>query len=522
MFRALSRAETSIGEETLASWLLDPPTVDETRARQAAARELMTRPELIEELAVQGKRAESRGRTEDPLVVWAEAPTELPVRGGAVELPPAAKRRAPLVAAARVLVPLTMALFAASPLLASVKPFLARAYLVPLGLQLVVLAMLFGPVSRMVNFVTSRESPFGRFGKLFALIEASKFESPLLTTIADTLRGDGSSPPASAEIARLERAVGFADLRHNTLIHIVANVGLLYDLWCALALERWRSRSGRRARKWLRALGSLEAISSLAVYAAEHPTHVWPEVIDGEPFFDVDELGHPLLATGRCVPNSLRLDAPGRSILVTGSNMSGKSTWLRSMGICAVMAMAGSVVCAKQARLARVRVYTSMRIRDSLEQGVSHFYAELLRLKGVQDAVHADHRVLFLLDEILHGTNSRERTAGARSVVLDLTRRGAIGAVSSHDLGLVGLEAESGGGIENKHFSDQIEGGTMTFDYKLREGVVRSTNALRLMRLVGLAVDDAEPSSDPSVDAPDEASGAVAASVANGSRVEKA
>ncbi len=499
LFRALSRAETSIGEETVAKWLLDPPsTVAETIARQEAAKELMSKPELLEELAVRARRAESRGRAEDPLVAWAEAPAELPVSDDAPEI---AKKRAPIVLIARILVPLTLLSFFASPFLASIKPFLGRAYLAPFGLQLVALGLLFAPISRMVSFVSSRESPFGRFGGLFELVETTELSSPLLKELQKTLRGESASaatPKASLEIARLERIVGFADLRHNTLIHIVANLGLLYDVWCALALERWRSRSGRKVRKWLRAVGTLEALASLATFAAEHPSFAWPEIVDGEPFFEVESLGHPLISSPKRVVNSLSLEEPGRAILVTGSNMSGKSTWLRSMGLCAVMANAGSVVCAKRARLGRMSVWTSMRIRDSLEQGISHFYAELLRLKAVQDAVHQDHRVLFLLDEILHGTNSRERTLGARSVVLDLTQRGAIGAVSSHDLGLVGLESESHGKIANKHFSDRIEGGTMTFDYRLQEGVVRSTNALRLMRLVGLEVGmESEPAETP-------------------------
>ncbi len=490
VFRAISRAETSIGEETVAKWLLAPPaSVDDLRARQVAAKELMQRPELLEELAVRARRAESRGRTEDPLVAWAEAPAELAVDDRA---PDAAKKRAPIVTMARVFVALTLLLSFAGPFLSHVRPILARAYLVPFGLQLVALGLLYGPVSRMVTFVSSREAPFGRFGALFSLVEDAAFESPLLRELSETLRGRSTSgaetPKASLEIARLERIMGFADLRHNTLIHIVANVGLLYDVWCALALERWRQRSGRKARTWLKAVGTLEALGSLATFAAEHPSYAWPEIVDGEPFFEVEELGHPLIAGDKRVTNSLALERAGRAILVTGSNMSGKSTWLRSMGLCAVMANAGSVVCAKSARLARMQVWTSMRIRDSLEQGVSHFYAELLRLKAVADAVHRDHRVLFLLDEILHGTNSRERTLGARSVVLDLTARGAIGAVSSHDLGLVGLEAESAGRITNKHFSDRIEGGTMTFGYRLEPGVVQSTNALRLMRLVGLEV----------------------------------
>jgi hypothetical protein len=500
VFRLLSRAETSIGEETLAKWLLSPATAKEIRDRQAAARELMTKLPLLEELAVHAKRAESRGRAEDPLVAWAEAPAELPV--GAQPLPDAAARREMLVAAGKVLVPLTAVLFVVSEILPkvpglNVPRFVSFSYVVPLVLQMGVLAALLGPLSRMITFVTSRETPFGRFVTLFELIEKTEFESPKLRALAEELRGKGERPAASVEIARLERTISFADLRHNVLIHVTANFAVLWDLWVGLALERWRARSGKKARAWLRAVGELEALASLAIFAAEHPDYAFPEIAEGPPTFDVEELGHPLIPGDKRVANTYAYEGPGHAMLITGSNMSGKSTWLRSMGVCAVMAMSGAVVAAKRARISRIEVWTSMRIRDSLEQGLSHFYAELLRLKSIEDAVrkasaNGEAPILFLLDEILHGTNSRERTLGAKSVVRDMIGRGAIGAVSSHDLHLATLEEESEGRVKNFHFSDHIEDGKMTFDYRLTSGVVKSTNALRLMKLVGLAVGDAD------------------------------
>ncbi len=504
IFRLLSRAETSVGEETLARWLLSPATAEEIAARQAAVRELMEKPRLLEDLAVHAKRAESRGRTEDPLVAWAEAPAELPVPGARGE----AEKRKSWVLAARVLVPLTILAFAVSeiaprlPAVASALPkWFSYAYFAPLALQVVVLGALFSPLSRMITFVTSRETPFGRFVGLFALLEKTTFESPLLQSLAGALRESEAGPAASVEIARLERAVSFADLRHNGVIHILANMTVLYDVWCALALERWRVRSGRRARGWLRAVGAIEALGSLAVFAAEHPDYAFPEIVEGPPTFEVEALGHPLIPESKRVSNTYTFEGPGHAMLITGPNMSGKSTWLRSMGIAVVMAMSGAVVAAKRARFSRLEVWTSMRIRDSLSEGLSHFYAELMRLKAIEDAVRktSDGRgpkVLFLLDEVLHGTNSRERTLGAKSVVTFMIGRGAIGAVSSHDLHLASLEEESGKRVKNHHFSDLIEGGKMTFDYRLKVGTVRSTNALRLMRLVGLAVQDTDGQED--------------------------
>lgn len=168
--------------------------------------------------------------------------------------------------------------------------------------------------------------------------------------------------------------------------------------------------------------------------------------------------------------------------------MSGKSTLLRAMGVNAVLALAGAPVCARRLSMAECQVRSSMRIKDSLEEGVSHFYAELARLKGIVDAANGGERVFFLLDEVLHGTNSRERNLGAKAVVTHLLEKGAIGAVSSHDLGLAHLETETGGRVRNVHFQELVEDGKMTFDYRLKPGVVTSSNALLLMKLIGIAV----------------------------------
>jgi hypothetical protein len=485
IFASVSRAETAVGEETLAGWLTQPASVEDVAARQAAAKELLQHPAFLEDLIVLARRAESRGKSEEPLSVWGEAPAELPVPGA--DRPELATRKL-LVAAARVVVPLTIVLFAARPFLAEIHPRLGTLALAPILVQVSLLAVLYGPIARMVTFVSSRESPFGRFRAVFSRVEGAGFESPLLRRIVQTLRGDGEGGSASAELARLERIVSFADLRHNTLIHLAVNLTLLYDVWVALALERWRARSGKKARRWLAALGELEALASIATYAGEHPTYAWPDVDDGPARLRAEDLGHPLIPEGRCVRNAAELSEPGRALLVTGSNMSGKSTYLRSLGLCAVMALAGLPVCARRASLSRVETWTSMRIADALEQGMSHFYAELVRLKAIVDASHAGKKVLFLLDEILHGTNSRERTIGARAVVLDLVSRGTIGAVSTHDFALVTIADESGGRVETVHFSDRLEDGRMLFDYKLRPGVVQSTNAIRLMREVGIDV----------------------------------
>jgi DNA mismatch repair ATPase MutS len=235
-------------------------------------------------------------------------------------------------------------------------------------------------------------------------------------------------------------------------------------------------------------MAELEALSAFATFAGEHPAFVFPEITGGGLRFEAERMGHPLIPASRRVDNDVALAGAGSALMVTGSNMSGKSTLLRAMGVNAVLALAGAPVCARRLAIAPLQVRTSMRITDSLEEGVSHFYAELARLKVIVDAANGGERVLFLLDEVLHGTNSRERNIGARAIVTHLLDRGAIGAVSSHDLGLSDLEAESGGRVRNVHFQELAEGGKLTFDYKLKPGVVTSSNALRLMKLIGIGV----------------------------------
>jgi DNA mismatch repair ATPase MutS len=267
---------------------------------------------------------------------------------------------------------------------------------------------------------------------------------------------------------------------------------LMWDVHCAWALLRWRARAGSRLRGWLDALGEIEALASLGAFAFEHPDFAWPEPT-AQPMLDAGSLGHPLIADDRRVGNDVRLPSAGRALVVTGSNMSGKSTLLRAIGVNAVLAFAGAPVCARTMRIGPARVATSMRVDDSLEQGVSHFYAELRRLKQVIDLAREPGRVqpvLFLFDEILHGTNSRERVIGACAVVRELLAVGALGAVSTHDLGITALERELGGSVENVHFEEQVAGDAMTFDYVLRPGIVQSSNALRLMRAMGIDVVD--------------------------------
>jgi len=342
----------------------------------------------------------------------------------------------------------------------------------------------------MLDTVSARGSTVTRWEAMIEVLEREPFDAPLLRELRAALESEGR--PASGQIKSLERIVGFVDARQNELFRFLIGPLLMWDVHCAIALLRWRARAGVRLRVWLDTLAEVEAIASLAAFAFEHPEFVWPE-LTRDALLDARSLGHPLIAAERRVVNDVRLPGSGHALVVTGSNMSGKSTLLRALGVNTVLAATGAPVCASALRIGPLRVATSMRISDSLEQGVSRFYAELQRLKSVIDRAHEPGRdpVLFLLDEILHGTNSRERIIGACAVVRELLSLGALGAVSTHDLGITVLESELSGRVENAHFEEQVRGDTMTFDYVLRPGIVQSSNALRLMRAVGIAVPEA-------------------------------
>lgn len=477
LFHRISVAHTRYGQEALAAFLTAPGERSAILARQEAVRalspELDTRQRLealaLAALEPDGKQRAPRVPDPEPLLSWAEST-------------PALGKKTGVVWAARLLPLLSLAGIAGStwfglPAFAWGLP-IAASVLLNLSTRDVTL--------RVFAAVSSTEGAFLRYGAMLEVLEKLDLPSPLLASMRARITQGGKTP--SAAMGEFRRAVSWYDLRHNGLIHPLANTLFLWDIHCTLMLERWQERAGKSARDWFRALGELEALSSFAGLLHDDSGVCFPEIDEGMAVFEADGLGHPLLAPDVRVSNDLALPAPGRALLVTGSNMSGKSTLLRSMGLAAVMAMAGAPVAARRLRLSRIAVRTSMRISDSLDQGVSHFYAEVRKLKVVLDATKSGLPVFFLLDEVLHGTNSRERQVGARWVLSELIARGAIGAVSTHDMELCRLPDELMASVEQVHFQESVKDGAMTFDYKLRSGPVTAGNALRLMKIVGLDV----------------------------------
>jgi hypothetical protein len=481
LFELLSSARTRIGEDTLAAWLKAPADPAVVRARQEALVDLAPRIDLREDLAVLREDARTRVHVE-ALVAWGERPPRLESSSVPVWTWPLSVAGAlgllsllvwlvgqvgPTPLDAKTLAALrTYGLTVAAVCGAVVWYFRART------------AAIFSDVDQAANELGLLKDVLGR-------LETERFTAARLTTLRAELDVEGHPP--SDRIARLKALVDLVDSRDHFIVRLTGPL-LLWDLHLAYAVERWRRTSGPAVRRWLAAVGEIEALSSLAGYHYEHPNDVFPDLSDGPACFDGEDLGHPLLPEAAIVRNDVRLTGEVRMLVVSGSNMSGKSTLLRTVGVNAVLAQAGAPVRARRLRLSPLQIGASIRIQDSLQAGVSRFYAEITRLGRIMDRTRESPPVFFLIDELLHGTNSHDRRIGAEAIVRGLVERGAIGLVTTHDLALAHVADALGPRGANVHFEDSLEDGRMHFDYRMRPGVVQKSNAIELMRSVGLDV----------------------------------
>jgi hypothetical protein len=492
----LNTPTTSVGQQRLRDWLLTPASHAVARQRQPAVDELAPLNDLRDEFALRGRlmgAAQERAfeRPYEGFLRWAEAAPWLAQRDWLLWL-------------ARILPLVTLGLYLAQQIGLIHYPL----WLIGVGVGVIVTATIGRTVDAKIDTVAERQTVFATYAELFKLLGDQPFATSALRQLQRDL--SANNVRADQQMARLGRLMALADLRSWMFFYPIQLVTLwnVHVLWL---LERWQRAAGARARVWLAALGDFEALAALATLAHDNPSWIFPELVEEPaPRLSARGLGHPLLAPAVCVGNDVTLGPPGTFLLVTGSNMSGKSTLLRAIGMNVVLAQAGGPVCAAALRVPPLALASSMRVQDSLEQGVSHFMAELQRLKEVVDIAQrvgqaGERTPLFLLDEILHGTNTTERQIAARRIILHLLSLGATGAVSTHDLALA--DAPQFAIISQPvHFTEQFTRGTdglaMTFDYRLRPGIATSTNALKLMEMIGLPTeDDTEPVSSEKLDA---------------------
>ncbi|HEV8003743.1 MAG TPA: hypothetical protein VGP63_28010 [Planctomycetaceae bacterium] len=467
LFELLCQARTRLGEDTLAQWLRIPVGSDVIRRRQQAVGELAPKVDLRERLAILD--AEVRDDLDQTrLISWASE---------------AARPLSPGVR----LITLVLTLLSLSALAVLAIWNLLFPFLFMIIVQGLVAILLHGRhIRQLAERADEAASGLAILSQVLAILEQEQFESPLLADIHRRLETQGLSP--SRQIARLQRLMNYLNnsLRNQFFAAIALVLGLPVHL--VHAIEVWRAEVGPHIPEWLRAVGEFEALACLAGYSYERTDHPFPQILDAGTRFEATAIGHPLISRGQCISNDVCLDEQTRLILISGSNMSGKSTMLRTIGINLVLAHAGAPVRAERLTTSPLRLGTAMRIHDSLQGGESLFYAAVSRLKSVVAIAADGPPLLFLFDEILQGTNSHDRLIGSEGVLRALVNRGAVGLVTTHDLALTDMVNRLDSKAVNFHFEDSLIDGKMTFDYRIRPGVVQKSNALEIMRLMGLDV----------------------------------
>ena len=477
----LNTVTTPPSQVRLRSWLLTPAAPDVIRQRQAAVAELAPNTDFRDGITLFGRLSAMTQSAYNGFLQWAEQAPWLPGRRWLVWFSWVSPALLVLSAAAEIV---------------GLTPY--PWWLIFVALNWIVVGSVGKQVEELLDQVADRQAVFQPYAGVFAQVEEQSFSAPLLQRIQADLRAGNLD--ADASMRRLGRIMQFGDVRLSMIAPIV-QIAFLWNVHTLRMLEDWQRAAGPHTRQWLETLSEIEALCALATLTFDNPDWAFPDIFaptEAQPaLLTAAALGHPLLPPDICVTNDVQVGPPGTFLLVTGSNMSGKSTLLRAIGVNITLAQAGAPVCAQRMTLPPLTLATSVRVQDSLEYGVSYFMAELRRLKDVVDTAEtaqaAGRIPFFLLDEILHGTNTNERQIAARRIIRRLLEMGATGVVSTHDLTL-GAAPEIVATSTLAHFTESFTRGpagpSMTFDYKLRPGLATSTNALKLMEIVGLPVDD--------------------------------
>ncbi len=467
LYQYVNRTNGEMGSNLLAAWLSKPAKPEIILKRQEAIKELSKSHEWRQRLQAFGAAKKIQLATQTRLENWFAEENRF--------------INSKILIALRFLVPL----FIITILILNISDVLSnyvRNYcLLAAALFAFYISKKVTPLHQQVSKIADE---LDVLAESIGLIEETKFTAPLLQQLQNHFReGTGI---ASKKINQLKKILDRLDLRYNFVVFIPLDILLQWDLQQAMALEKWKNKNQDQVVTWFAALGEFEALNSLSILAFNHPQWCYP-VLEKDHFSMAGkEIGHPLIPADKCVNNPIAIDKIGELMLVTGSNMAGKSTYLRSIGINTVLAMAGSPVCASEFKLSPVQIISSMRIADNLEESTSTFYAELKKLKTVIDKVNNNEPVFILLDEILRGTNSLDRHTGSAALIKQLIKHNAVGIIATHDVELATIKKEFPNGILNYHFDVQVNNEELYFDYKLKEGICTSLNASILMKKIGI------------------------------------
>lgn len=466
LFQWISVAKTVLGRYHLKTLLANPSkNLNTIKMRQNAVRELASKLEFCQKLECHGLLVDEVSQDIGGLISYAEEPR-------------------PLSKGIHIMRFFPLVTIAAFILAISDWGLAVEVPIVLLALQLLLYFAGYQKIASDLSRVYSFQKSLGAFRNMFLLIESEQFKDDYLSTLKSELYNQAE--PASTGMNRLEQISSAINLRYNPIFYFIFNLFLFWDFHCAVYLERWKAQNGKRIRAWFETIGAFEALISLAVISHIHPEWSFPELQDPGMKIQARDFGHPLIHPEKCVRNDIDID--NYSCIITGSNMSGKSTFLRAIGMNLVLAYAGTAVCAREFRCSIMDVYTSMVIRDDLIGGISTFYAELTRINMILKQADRGQPMLYLIDEIFRGTNSLDRIAGAQVVLKELSKKNVIGLISTHDFELCGLEKDRGLNFRNYHFEEQYKQGRIEFDYKLRSGRCTTSNARYLMNMVGINI----------------------------------
>lgn len=470
LFQYINTASTYLGREKVKYMLIAPHyTAEEVYDRQNAVKELADNIGWIHRFMAEGKIAAEKKKNPESLFKWGKEKNNLFCSVSFVIM-------------TWILPTITVGVILSYSLLEEISYFFP---LICIGVQILILRFNSKKSNETLNVVYKYKNDIEVYSRMLNLIEKKKFRSSYLKKLKENLIYENETT-ATEQINKLCKVVNLISDRANFFYHLI-NIVTLWEYHCLIRLERWKKESGESIEKWLNAIAEIEAISSLAVIKHDYSEWVMPEIRNSSLILEAKSIGHPLITKNR-VCNDLKLDENQSILLITGSNMSGKSTLLRTAGINLVLAYAGGPVCADYFCCSIMNIYTCMRISDNLEENVSSFYAELLRIRKLIDATKEKEPVFFLLDEIFRGTNSKDRHTGARVLVEKLSNENALGMVSTHDLELADIE-EKNKKIKNYHFREYYKNNEIYFDYKLRSGVSTTRNAIYLMRMAGINVE---------------------------------
>lgn len=467
IFQLINRTTTKGGKDTVANWLLSGADKQEILERQEASIELSEKIDWRQDFEARGMHFEMQQTNSDLLIDWIKrkSPVPFPFKIAAYIMP--------IV----IIISMLLNAFTAWPF------FMTLIFLAISGF---VLNRFQDQLTKLTESVIKHISVLGAYSTLIAKLEETDFESKKLKSIKSSVIHDKYK--ASESIQRLYKILDFLNARSN-FFYMIIDVILLFDLHIIFLAENWKKKNEADVANWFKAISEMEAISSLAAYHNSNPDYIKPTIAEEEFHIEALSLGHPLIKKHERRSNDYVLSGKGSISIITGSNMSGKSTFLRTLGVNLILAQAGAVVCAKTFNFSLVQLFTSMRTQDNLEEHVSSFYAELQRIKDLLGLVEKKMPVLYMLDEILKGTNSHDRHIGAVSLAKQLTNTNSFGLISTHDLALGDL-ANSMSNISNYSFNSVVEGEEIIFPYKLDKSICKSFNASKLMEKIGIKIDE--------------------------------